>query len=178
MATPQRQKEKLNGLWVSDVSIRQPVFITMVMLAIMTFGILSFRTTPVNLLPDIDVPVFVVSVNYPGAGPESVADQVIRPIEDAVNTLAGLRDLTSNSSEGFGFLVLEFEAGTDINEIDQNVREKVNAILPSLPRDVRQPVFERFDPNQAPIMSIAVAATAGQSPLALRSQLENEIVPL
>ncbi|WP_097653369.1 efflux RND transporter permease subunit [Candidatus Chloroploca asiatica] len=178
MATPQRQKEKLNGIWISDVAIRQPVFITMVMLAILTFGILSFRTTPVNLLPDIDVPVFVVSVNYPGAGPESVADQVIRPIEDAVNTLAGLRDLTSNSSEGFGFLVLEFEAGTDINEIDQNVREKVNAILPSLPRDVRQPVFERFDPNQAPIMSIAVAATGGQSPLALRSQLDNEIVPL
>jgi HAE1 family hydrophobic/amphiphilic exporter-1 len=171
-------KEKLHGLWISDVSIRQPVFITMVMLAIITFGILAFRTTPVNLLPDIDVPVMSVAVAYPGAGPESVADQVVQPLEEAVNTIAGLEDITSQASEGLAVLILQFEAGTDINRIDQDVREKVNAVFPSLPRDVRQPVFQRFDPNQAPIMQVAVASTAGQTPLELRQLLDNEIVPL
>ncbi len=178
MATPRRPKEQLNGLWISDMSIRQPVFITMVMLAIITFGILAFRSTPVNLLPDIDVPVMAVSVAYPGAGPESVADQVVEPIEEAVNTLAGLEDITSTASEGIAVIILQFQAGSDINQIDQNVREKVNAVIPALPRDVRQPVFQRFDPNQAPIMQIAVAAQAGQSPLELRRILDEEIVPL
>ncbi|MCS6880974.1 MAG: efflux RND transporter permease subunit [Oscillochloridaceae bacterium] len=178
MATGPSQKEKLNGLWISDMSIRQPVFITMIMLAVLTFGILAFRTTPVNLLPDIDIPVMAVSITYPGAGPESVADQVVKPIEDAVNTLAGLEDITSQASEGFALILLEFKAGTDIREAEQQVREKVNAVLPTLPRDVRQPVYERFDPNQEPIMAIAVAGTAGQSPLELRRILDDEIVPL
>ncbi|NJN19183.1 MAG: efflux RND transporter permease subunit [Oscillochloris sp.] len=173
-----RHREKLNGLAISDVSIRQPVFITMVMLAIITFGILAFRTTPVNLLPDIDVPVFSVTIAYPGAGPESVADQVVRPIEDEVNTLANLAHITSQASEGVAFILLEFDAGTDIETIDRDVREKVNAVIPRLPRDVRDPVFQRFDPNQAPIMQVAVAGTQNQSPLDLRRTLDNEIAPL
>jgi hydrophobic/amphiphilic exporter-1 (mainly G- bacteria), HAE1 family len=174
---PQR-REKLNGIWISDISIRQPVFITMIMLTVITFGILAFRTTPVNLLPEIDVPVMVVTVPYPGAGPASVADQVVRPLEDAVNTLEGLQHITSNANEGIAVLVLEFEAGLSADQIEQDVRERVNAVLPLLPRDVRTPSFQRFDPNQAPIMQIAVAGAAGQTPLALRRTLEDEIVPL
>jgi len=173
-----RRPERLNGLWLSDVSIRQPVFITMVMLAVVTFGILAFRTTPVNLLPDIDVPVYAVTIAYPGAGPESVADQVVVPVEDALNTLSGLEHITSNSSEGLGVVILEFVAGTPIDQIDQDVREKVNGVLPRLPRDVRTPVFQRFDPNSAPIMQVAVAGNAGQSPLELRRTLEDDVVPL
>ncbi|PDW03505.1 efflux RND transporter permease subunit [Candidatus Viridilinea mediisalina] len=178
MSDPQRPNEQFKGLWISDMAIRQPVFITMVMLAVVTFGLLSFRTLPVNLLPDIDIPVMSVSLRYPGAGPESVADQVVRPLEDSVNTIAGLRDLTSQANDGLAILILEFEAGTDIAKADQDVREKINAVMPALPRDVRQPVFQRFDPNQDPIMSVAVAGTAGQSPLELRQVLDNEIVPL
>ena len=178
MATPQRPKEKLNGLALSDISIRQPVFITMVMLAIITFGLLGFTTMPVNMLPDIDVPVVSVSVSYPGAGPESVADQVVKPIESAVNTLAGLAHITSNASEGIAIIVLEFNSGMDITKLDQNVREKVNAVIPNLPRDIRTPIIQRFDMNATPIMSLAIAGTRSQSPLELRRILDNEIVPL
>lgn len=178
MATGPRARDTFKGLWISDMSIRQPVFITMIMLAVITFGILAFRTTPVNLLPDIDLPIMSVTVTYPGAGPESVADQVVKPIEEAVNTLAGLDEISSQASEGVALIILQFQAGTDIKEVEQQVREKVNAVLPTLPRDVRQPVYQRFDPNQDPIMSIAVAGTAGQSPLELRRVLDNDIVPL
>jgi HAE1 family hydrophobic/amphiphilic exporter-1 len=173
-----RRREKLNGLAISDTSIRQPVFISMIMLAVVTFGLLSFRATPVNLLPDIDIPVFSVSITYQGAGPESVAEQVVKPIEDAVNTIAGLKHITSQSSEGFAVVLMEFVEGSDIARVDQDVREKVNGVLPALPDGVGTPVFQRFDPNQAPIMSIAVAGTQNQSPLALRRILDNEVVPL
>ncbi|MBO9337704.1 MAG: efflux RND transporter permease subunit [Chloroflexus sp.] len=174
---PQR-REKLNGIWISDISIRQPVFITMVMLAFITFGILSFRSTPVNLLPEIDVPIIAVSVTYPGAGPESVVDQVVKPIENAVNTLAGLKHITAQANEGSALITLEFEAGNDAKQLEEDVRQRVNSILPQLPRDVRQPVYQRFDPNQSPVMQIAVADTSGRSPLELRTLIDEEIVPL
>ena len=173
-----RRREKLHGLAISDVAINQPVFITMVMLAVITFGILAFNTTPVNLLPDIDIPVVAVTLTYPGAGPESVSDQVIKPVEDAVNTLEGLEHITSQASDGFGLVILSFKAGTDINLADQNVREKVNGVKASLPQDVRDPIIQRFDPNAAPIMQVAVSGKANQTPLELRTTLENDIVPL
>ncbi len=168
---------KLKGMAISDTSIKQPVFITMVMLAVITFGILAFRTTPVNLLPDFDVPVIAITVAYPGANPESVAEQVAKPIEDEVNTVSNLDHITSDSSEGIAVLILEFTEGTDIQEADRSVREKVDLVLPTLPRDVRDPIFQQFDPNTEPIMSIAVGSNAGQSSLELRRLVEDDIVP-
>lgn len=176
MATP-RRRVKLNGLSISDTAIQQPVFITMVMLAVLTFGILAFRTTPVNLLPDFEVPVVAVTVAYPGAGPESVAEQVIEPIEDEVSTISGLQHITANANEGRAVFILEFFEGTNIEEADRSVREKVDAVIPTLPQDVRDPIYQRFDPNDAPIMSISVGAQAGQTPLELRRVVEDEIVP-
>ena len=95
----QRREEKLNGMPISDTSIRQPVFVTMLMLLTIVFGILAFRSLPVNLLPDFEVPVIAVTVPYPGAGPESVAEHVAKPIEDAVNTIEGIENITTNASE-------------------------------------------------------------------------------
>lgn len=172
-----RQPEKLSGMPISDTSIRQPVFVTMLMLLTITFGILSFRTLPVNLLPDFDVPVVAVSVVYPGGGPESVAEQVVKPLEDSVNTIEGIKHITSTSSEGLAVIVLEFVEGTDVNRADQDVREKIGAARNLLPRDVRDPVVQKFDPNAAPIISIAFAGNAGQTPLELRRIVDDEIVP-
>jgi hydrophobic/amphiphilic exporter-1 (mainly G- bacteria), HAE1 family len=171
------KREKLSGMPISDTSIRQPVFVTMLMLLVITFGLLAFRTLPVNLLPDFEIPVIAVSVPYPGAGPESVAEQVAKPIEDSINTIEGIDHITSTSSEGLAIIILEFVEGTDVNRADQDVREKINAVRPTLPRDVRDPVVQKFDPNAEPVLSLAFAGTAGQSPLELRRLVDDEIVP-
>ena len=92
-------KEKLNGMIISDTSIRQPVFITMIMLLTLVIGLLSYTSLPVNLLPDSSIPTIAVVVSYPGAGPESAADQVGKPIENTLNTLNGVKHITSTSSE-------------------------------------------------------------------------------
>ncbi len=176
MAT-RKPEERLDGIPIADTAIRQPVFVTMLVLLVITFGLLAYTSMPVNLLPDFEVPIVAVTVAYPGAGPESVAEQVARPIEDTVNTINGIRNITSNSNEGITTIVLEFEEGTDIFRADQDVREKVNAIRPTLPRDIRDPIFQRFDPNQLPIMSIAIATDGSRSPLELRQLIDNEIVP-
>ncbi|MCX6015829.1 MAG: efflux RND transporter permease subunit [Chloroflexales bacterium] len=176
MAT-RESREKLNGMGISDTAIRQPVFITMMMLLAITFGILSYTTLPVNLLPEISVPIVAVTVAYPGAGPSSVVDQVAKPIEQAVNTLSGIKHITSTSSDGQVVLVLQFNDGTDPTQAEQDVRGKVNSIRNSLPRDIREPIYFRFDPNQAAIISVAISPKTTTDPLVLRDIIDNEIVP-
>jgi HAE1 family hydrophobic/amphiphilic exporter-1 len=170
-------REKLNGMIISDTSIRQPVFITMLMLLAVVIGLLSYTTLPVNLLPDISVPYVFVSVAYPGAGPESVADQVAKPIEDQLNTLTGVKHITSSSSEGVATVVVEFDTSVDVNRAEQDVRDKVNAVMPRLPQDVLDPVFQKIDINDAPILTLSIASAGAKSPLELRNLVDNDIVP-
>jgi HAE1 family hydrophobic/amphiphilic exporter-1 len=170
-------KEKLNGMVISDTSIRQPVFVTMLMLLAVVIGLLSYTTLPVNLLPDISVPYVFVSVPYPGAGPESVADQVAKPIEDQLNTLSGVKHITSNSSEGIATIIVEFDTSVDAVRAEQDVRDKVNTVRPRLPQDVRDPVFQRIDINDAPILTMAIASDGAKSPLELRRIVDDDIVP-
>jgi HAE1 family hydrophobic/amphiphilic exporter-1 len=171
------EKTKLNGMAIADTSINQPVFITMLMLLTVVVGVLAYTTMPVNLLPDIDLPTIGVSMVYPGAGPESMADQVAKPVEDQLKTLNGVRHISSQSSEGFTLFIVEFNSDVRVDQALQDTRDKVNAIMPSLPRDVRDPVFQKFDPNQLPILTLAIASTGERSPLELRELVDDEIVP-
>jgi len=169
--------EKLNGMAISDTSIRQPVFITMIMLLVVVIGALAYSSLPVNLLPDIDIPTVAVIMSYPGAGAESMADQVAKPLEDQLQTLNGLDHITSVNREGVTQLIIAFKTNISVDRGLQDVRDKVNAVIPSLPRDVRDPVFFKFDPNQSPIITMAVSSKSGRSPLELRTLIDDDIVP-
>src|SRR6266540_1441098 len=175
MTTP--PEPKLRGNAIADTSIRQPIFILMLMLLAIVIGGLAYTTLPVNLTPDIDLPTISVVIPYPGAGPESMADQVARPVEDQLKTLSGVRHITSSSIEGATSLVIEFESNVNINQAMQDVRDKVNATLPTLPRDVKDPIYQKFDFNQQPILTVAITSQNGRSPLELRTLIDDEIVP-
>jgi HAE1 family hydrophobic/amphiphilic exporter-1 len=176
MAQPEA-RTKLNGMPISDTSIKQPVFITMFMLLAVVIGLLAYSTLPVNLLPDISVPVVTVSVSYPGAGPESVADQVAKPIEDTLNSINGVKHITSNSSEGIAVIIIEFQNEVDPNRAEQDVREKVNAVRPQLPQEINDPIFQKIDPNAEPIITLAIASKGALTPLQLRKTVDDDIVP-
>ena len=118
-----KPREMLKGMAISDTAIRQPVFITMLMLLAVTFGILSYSTIPVNLLPEINVPIVAVTISYPGAGPNSVVEQVSKPVEQVMNTISGIKHITSTSSDGLVIFVLEFNESTDISQAETDVRE-------------------------------------------------------
>src|SRR6266487_1980738 len=118
--------EKLDGMVISDTSIKQPVFITMIMLLVLVTGALAYSSLPVNLLPDIDIPTVGVFMAYPGAGPESMADQVAKPVEDQLQTLNGLKHITSINREGATQFIVEFNTGVSVDRALQDVRDKVN----------------------------------------------------
>ena len=142
---------------LADVSIRRPVFATMMILALLVLGMTSFLRLDVALFPDVDFPFVVVTTIYPGASAEAVENDVTKKLEDAVNAIEGLKSIQSTSREGMSQLLLRFDLEMDGKEKALDVREKVAANRDKLPQDIEEPIIQRFDPAELPIMSISIA---------------------
>jgi hydrophobic/amphiphilic exporter-1 (mainly G- bacteria), HAE1 family len=177
MSSSRNKLPPLNGMPLSDFSIRHPVLITMVLVLIIVGGILAYTRMPVNLLPDINLPAVTVRVVYPGAGPATMADQVARPIEDELTAVSGVKKLTSTAAENVAVIAIEFVSGVDADLALQDVRQKVAGIRGQLPQGIEEPVFEKVDPAQDPVLSVAFTSEGQQDARALRQLLANEIVP-
>ena len=136
-------------MWFTRVSINNPVFATMMMVALCVLGIFSYSQLRVERLPDISAPVVFVSVSYPGASPEAAEAELTRPIELALNGIAGVKMIRSNSLEGRSETVVEFELSADMARAVQDVRDKVSAVQPGFPRDAKVPFISRFDGDNA-----------------------------
>lgn len=149
-------------MWFTRVSLRNPVFATMVMLAIVVLGLFSYQRLKVDQFPNIDFPVVVVQTEYPGASPEIVESEVSKKVEEAVNSIAGINALTSRSYEGNSVVIIEFQLHIDGRKAAEDVREKVAAVRPIFRTEVKEPRVLRFDPASRPIWSLAVLPdTAG-----------------
>jgi hydrophobic/amphiphilic exporter-1 (mainly G- bacteria), HAE1 family len=155
-------------MWFTRVSLTNPVFATMVMLALVVLGLFSLQKLQVDQYPSIDFPTVVVIADYPGAAPEIVESEVSRKIEEGVNSIAGISALTSRSYEGQSLVVIEFNLNIDGRKAADDVREKIAAIKPSLRSEVKEPRVLRFDPSARAIWSVAVladpSAAKGQAP--------------
>jgi len=143
-------------MWFTRVSLQNPVFATMVMLALVVLGLFSYQRLQIDQFPEIDFPVVVVVTEYPGAAPEIVESEVTKRIEEGVNSIAGINALTSRSYEGQSVVVIEFGLNTDGRKAAEDVREKVAAIKPLLRAEVKEPRVSRFDPASRAVWSIAV----------------------
>ena len=138
--------------------VRRYVFAISVFLALFLFGVVAYIGLGVDLLPDIEVSVVAVTTAYPGAGSEEVTTQVSEPIESALATLSGVSLIRSTSREGLSVVVVEFSAGVDADKAAVDVSQRVNSVAGRLPRDATNPAVLRFDPGQAPVLSIAISA--------------------
>lgn len=143
-------------MYISDLSVNRPVFTTMVILALLVLGLVSYNQMNADLYPEVDFPFVIVTTVYPGAGPEAVANDVTKKIEDAINPIAGVKHIESTSSEGVSFVFAEFTLETEGIIAAQEVREKITAIRSDLPLDIEDPVVQRFDPMSQAIMSIVM----------------------
>ncbi len=143
-------------MWFTRVSLQNPVFATMVMLALVVLGLFSLQRLQVDQFPNIDFPVVVVITDYPGASPEIVESEVSKKIEEGVNSIAGINALTSRNYEGQSVVVIEFGLHIDGRKAADDVREKVAAVKPSLRTEVKEPRVLRFDPSSRAVWSVAV----------------------
>jgi HAE1 family hydrophobic/amphiphilic exporter-1 len=147
-------------MWFTRVSLKNPVFATMVMLAIVVLGLFSYQRLKVDQFPNIDFPVVVVQADYPGASPEIVETEVSKKIEEAVNSIAGINALSSRSYEGSAVVIIEFQLHIDGRKAAEDVREKIAAIRPLFRDEVKEPRVLRFDPASRPVWSLAVLPDA------------------
>ncbi len=144
---------------LAEICIQRPVFATMLILSLTVVGIFSFFSLGVDLLPKVDLPTVSVTVSNPGASAEQIETEISKKIEDAVNTISGIDELRSVSSEGVSQVIASFILEKNGDVAAQEVRDKVNLVVGDLPETARQPVIQKFDPDAAPIMQIAVAAS-------------------
>jgi multidrug efflux pump subunit AcrB len=160
-------------MYLSNTSIKRPVFATMIILALLVLGLASYIMMNVDLFPDIDFPYVVVTTVYPGAGPEAVASDVTQKIEDAVNPISGVQHIQSTSQEGVSQVVIQFTLETKALQAAQDVREKVATIRGDLPQDIDAPIIQRFDPASEPIVSLVISGQ--RSPKELTTIAKNEV---
>src|SRR5271165_4775384 len=143
---------------LAQLCVRRPVFATMLILALVVVGIFSYFSLGVDLFPKVDIPTVLVTVINPGASPDEVETEISKKIEDAVNTISQVDEVRSVSSEGQALVVITFELSKNGDVAAQEVQNKVNLIVNDLPQTAKQPVVQKFDPDAAPVLQIAVSA--------------------
>jgi len=163
---------------IADISIKQPVFITMIIAVLVVVGVLSYSRLGVDLMPDVTLPIVAVTIANPGVGPEEMESQISKPIEDALSTINGLDKISSTSAEGISVIVASFVLEKDAQLASTEVREKVATIRNTLPREIIEPVINKFDPSATPIVSYSILSRSGKMSLAeVRAFLDDKIKP-
>ena len=144
--------------WLAALSVRRPVFATVLILSLTVIGVFSFTLLGVDRYPKVDIPTILVTTVQPGAAPEQIETEISDKIEEAVNTISSIDELRSVSSEGVSQVIITFLLDKDTNIAAQEVRDKVNGALPLLPKTIQQPRVDKFDPDAAPVLSVALTA--------------------
>jgi len=144
--------------WLAELCVRRPVFASVLILSLTVVGAFAFGQLGVDRLPQVDFPTVSITTRLPGAAPEQVESEVTDKVEEAVNTISGIDQLSSNSAEGISQVNVTFRLEKNADVAAQEVRDRINRILPLLPRTITQPTIEKQDPDAAPILTIAVTA--------------------
>ena len=144
--------------WLAELCVKRPVFAWVLILSLTVVGVFAYTRLGVDRFPNVDIPSVAITTRLPGAAPEQIETEVTDQIEEAVNTISGIDTLSSNSSEGVSQVVVSFVLEKDANVAAQEVRDKVNRVIPLLPRTVIQPTVEKLDPTASPVLTVAVTA--------------------
>ena len=144
-------------MWISDISIKRPVFAIMLIAALVGLGALSYGRLGVDLFPRVEFPYVSIQTSLTGASPDAIETEISDPIEEEVNTISGIENLTSVNMEGLSAVMIEFGLDEDANVKAQDVRDKVAIAVGELPADADAPVVQKMDPDADPIMSVIVS---------------------
>lgn len=162
-------------MFLSDVSIRRPVFTAMLSLCLIVLGLMGLGRLGTDLYPDVSFPVVVVTTVYKGAGPGEIETQVVKPVEDAVAGISGVDKIHSWSRENLGTVVVQFTLSTNVDRAVQEVRDKIAGIANKLPQTADAPVVGRVDLSATPILTYAVSADMPSQ--SLRRLIDDRIKP-
>lgn len=147
---------------IANLSIRRPVTIVMIMVAVLLVGIFSVTQLPQELYPKLNLPVATVATSWPGASPQEVEQQVTTPIENSLQGLSGVSQVQSQSTQGSSLVIVQFNYGVKISDEVNKMRSLVSRIQGQFPSDVSAPAIEQFDPSSLPIMTLSISGNESQ----------------
>ncbi len=147
---------------LAEICVRRPVFATVIILALVVVGAFSYFKLGVDRFPNVEFPFIIVTTVLPGAAPEEIETEITDKIEESVNTISGIDELTSFSSENVSVVMVAFNLEKDRDVAAQEVRDKVSTILADLPSDAENPIVQTFDPGAIPVVTIAVSGPGSQ----------------
>ncbi len=158
---------------LAEICLRRPVFASMLILSLVVVGTVSYFRLGVDRFPSVDLPTVNIRTTLPGASPAEVEAQISQPIEEAVNTIEGIKELRSISSAGSSFVIVTFELNRNIETAANDVRDRVSSVLRDLPPEADPPIISKLDNDQTPILSIAIA---GNRPARELTELADKVV--
>ncbi len=160
---------------LAEVSIKRPIFASMIILALVVVGAASYFRLGVDRFPSVDLPSVFVRTTLPGASPEEVESQISQPIEEAVNTVEGIDQLRSVSGSGASFVIATFNLNRDIDVAAQDVRDRVSAVIRDLPEDTLPPVISKSDNDSTPVITVALSGNRSMKEL---TEIADKVVKL
>lgn len=145
-------------MFLSDFSIKRPMVVVVVTIALMLFGYFALTKLKTNQFPDVQPPVLVVNVPYPGASPETVEREILNRVEDSMSTIQGIRDIRSYARDSSATIVVIFDFDKDLTAAAQELRDSISTVRDKLPSEMKEPFINRADPNAQPVMSLALSS--------------------
>ena len=142
--------------WLAALCVRRPIFASVLILVICVIGMAGYVQLGVDRFPNVDFPYIVIVTSEPGAAPEDIETEITDKIEEAVNTISGIDELRSVTTEGVSQVIVSFIIEKDVDVAAQEVRDRLNTVLRDLPKDIDQPVVQKLDPDAQPILYFAV----------------------
>ncbi|HNY14734.1 MAG TPA: efflux RND transporter permease subunit, partial [Bacteroidales bacterium] len=159
---------------IYSTSVKRPVTTILIFVALVVMGLYSLTQLPVDLYPEMELPFIGVVTSYPGASASDIETNVTRPVEDALNSVSNLKEMTSTSSDGVSAVFMNFEYGTDLDEASNDIRSSLGFIENYLPEDSEKPTIMKFNSSMMPIVFYAI--TAKESYIGLEKILDEKIV--
>src|SRR5688572_3042801 len=160
---------------LTEISIKRPSIIIVIFTILMFGGAWCYTTLRYELLPPMEVPTLVITTPYPGAAPIEVEQSVTKKIEDVVSGMDGIKGVLSQSYEGVSVLIVEFRAGADIDQKQQDAQRFINNMLNTLPEDAESPSIAKVSPSDQPILELMIVSKLGARET--YELVENEILP-
>jgi HAE1 family hydrophobic/amphiphilic exporter-1 len=144
---------------ISDFAIKRPLITVVAMVAMVIFGIFALLKLKTDEFPDVAPPWLTVGIIYPGASPDVVESEVLKPVEEQIGSIAGVKRIMGKAYDGYSMLMIEFLFDKDLNVASQEVRDAISKIRTDLPPEMKEPIVSKFNDTDRPIISMAISST-------------------
>jgi HAE1 family hydrophobic/amphiphilic exporter-1 len=147
-------------MFISDFAIKRPLITVVAMLTLVGFGLVALSQLQTDEFPEVQPPIVLTTIIYPGASPEQVEREVLEPIEEAIQSISGVKSINGEARDGFAQIVTQFVYAKDLSEATQDIRDAISTKRQDLPQEMEEPILKKFNPTDAPIVTLSLYSTS------------------